>query len=305
MYMVHDLVTQRDVAMKVLPDHRGSFSVLEEVAYLASLPEHPNVCGYLYTRTIADRAVVFMPLAPYGSMRGAMRRFHLRLDRLVDCALQAACGLDQIHAYGIVHGDLKPENILLIEPDRAAIADFGVSRFLQAPGFAACAQGGTWAYRPRLVGPPAVSTDLYAWALVFLEAALGERPWSTGDEAPDHLARIQIAGSPRRVAVCAELRRVVDADDDDRPEISRDVRVRLREIREDAFGEAALADAPLVERDGPTATYAAGMHRVDLAGMVVDPVVLLVRALAKVDEESPVGMRLRAIRTLQDPGLRG
>jgi eukaryotic-like serine/threonine-protein kinase len=114
--------------------------------------------------TLAERVSAGPPLAP-----GAVRRL----------GAQLAEALAHVHAAGIVHRDVKPANVLLGDGARPRLADFGISRTLDAT--TATANGcvvGTAAYlapeqvRGERVGPGA---DVYALGLVLLEALTGRR----------------------------------------------------------------------------------------------------------------------------------
>ncbi|MHA6624236.1 serine/threonine-protein kinase [Pseudonocardia sichuanensis] len=114
--------------------------------------------------TLAERIAAGPPLAP-----GAVRRL----------GAQLAEALAHVHSAGIVHRDVKPANVLLGDGGRPRLADFGISRTLDAT--TATANGcvvGTAAYlapeqvRGELVGP---ATDIYALGLVLLEALTGRR----------------------------------------------------------------------------------------------------------------------------------
>jgi eukaryotic-like serine/threonine-protein kinase len=151
----------------------------QEMTALAQL-DHPGLvrlhdggsedgCPFVVTDlvegpTLAERIAVGPPLAP-----GAVRRL----------GAQLAEALAHVHAAGIVHRDVKPANVLLGDGGRPRLADFGISRALDAT--TATASGcvvGTAAYlapeqvRGELVGP---ATDVYALGLVLLEALTGRR----------------------------------------------------------------------------------------------------------------------------------
>ncbi|MGH9095294.1 MAG: serine/threonine-protein kinase, partial [Acidimicrobiales bacterium] len=108
--------------------------------------------------------------------------------------LQVLDALAAAHQMGLIHRDIKPTNLLGAGPDRWKVGDFGIAKSVEAtdPGLTSTGMViGTPAYLApeRRAGAPATrSTDLYAVAVVLLEAAIGRRG-GPGDASPDGLRR--------------------------------------------------------------------------------------------------------------------
>jgi tetratricopeptide (TPR) repeat protein len=103
---------------------------------------------------------------------------------LREIALQAAAGLEAIHAAGVVHRDVKPENLLLADDARLRISDLGVAKLAES-GSTLTSEGhfvGTLAYAsPEQCqgGPVGPASDLYALGVVLYELATGANPFAS------------------------------------------------------------------------------------------------------------------------------
>ncbi len=56
----------------------------------------------------------------------------LPVDLALDCVIQAARGLEAVHAQGIVHRDIKPGNLMLDESGVVRVLDLGLARLVEA-----------------------------------------------------------------------------------------------------------------------------------------------------------------------------
>lgn len=131
--------------------------------------------------------VLVMELADTSLIRTAPEDFAQALD----WAAQAATGLADIHAEGVVHGDISPANLYIIRETEAAsatikIGDFGHAiRDGERPRFG----GGTPGHRaPELDQTgPSRQTDVYALGKVIHGLLAGLRPCP---QSPKSVARI-------------------------------------------------------------------------------------------------------------------
>jgi hypothetical protein len=87
----------------------------------------------------------------------------------VRCCRQIAEALQYIHSCGITHRDLKPENILLTDNGVDAdikLADFGLSKILNAANDVMHTVCGTWAYcAPEVISHQSYTSRVDNWTL--------------------------------------------------------------------------------------------------------------------------------------------
>ena len=99
-----------------------------------------------------------------------------------------AYGLDAIHRIGVVHRDLKPANIMFRGDDSLALADFGISKKLDA-ALEITTLGqilGTPHYMsPEQAGPQQIDqrADIYSAGIMFYELLTGTRPYIANSPA--------------------------------------------------------------------------------------------------------------------------
>ncbi len=123
-YLGHDLLLERDVAVKVLNRSalgtEGRARLLREAQAVARL-NHPNIVT-LYDAGEADGA----PFIVMELLSGVSLYDHkpTNLDELVEIAQQVCAALDHAHRHNIIHRDLKPENVILVgQPSAARTTD--------------------------------------------------------------------------------------------------------------------------------------------------------------------------------------
>ena len=123
-------IGQRFAAKKThLRDEATRRNFLAELRTWIDLPEHPHLVACRFFRTVGDELVIFAEYVEGGALSDWIRQRKLvRLDQVLDVAIQFAWGLHAAHEQGLVHQDVKPGNVLMTPDGVAKVSDFGLSR---------------------------------------------------------------------------------------------------------------------------------------------------------------------------------
>ena len=137
-YLAHDTILERDVALKVMvaaiaddPELKTRF---EREAKAVARMTHPNVVNVFDLGSHTDGSpFIAMELLKGMDLQKAVRTPPpLTLERKVNIIVQVLAGLAHAHQAGIVHRDIKPANIFINQDGTVKIMDFGVARLTTA-----------------------------------------------------------------------------------------------------------------------------------------------------------------------------
>src|SRR5438552_2593245 len=131
-FRARDLKLQRDVALKLLPDHfAGDPERLarfqREAQVLASL-NHPNIAQIHGLDDSTPQTCIVMELVDGQTLQERLNRGPIPLDEALPIARQIAEALEAAHEKGIIHRDLKPANIKLTPEGKVKVLDFGLAK---------------------------------------------------------------------------------------------------------------------------------------------------------------------------------
>jgi serine/threonine protein kinase len=181
-YLGHDTELDRSVAVKLLAENAAGDDGLRKrfvrEARLAARLSHPNVVSVFDAGEEDGRPYIVMEHVQGKTLAEVGQ---LPPERARELGLQAARGLAQAHAAGLVHRDIKPQNLLLREDGTLKIADFGIAR--AAEGTALTQAGtviGTAAYLSpeQALGEQATpASDVYSLGAVLYELLTGTPPY--------------------------------------------------------------------------------------------------------------------------------
>ncbi|HTQ18765.1 serine/threonine-protein kinase [Mycobacterium sp.] len=215
-----DTVTERTVALKVLPTQYAGDAVFQErfrrEARSAAGLDEPHVVPIHDFGEVDGRLFVTMRLIKGRDLGSILGEGRMDASRAVGIIDQVASALHAAHQVNLVHRDVKPSNILVCEDDFAYLIDFGIARIVGQTALTNTSSViGTWAYMApeRLTaGQIDARADIYALACVLYECLTGSQPFrgdSMEQQIGGHLTMPPPRPSDRRTDVPAELDAVI------------------------------------------------------------------------------------------------
>lgn len=204
-YRAYDTVTDRTVALKVLPPELAHDRMFRErfrrEAQAAARLSEPHVIPIHDFGEIDGRLFLDMRLVE-GTDLGAVLATSgaLTPNRAITYLEQVAAALDAAHRSGLVHRDVKPSNILITRDGFAYLIDFGIARGAGDTSLTTTgATIGTFAYMApeRLArGDIDARSDVYSLACVLHECLTGSQPFP-GDSVERQIAAHLTEPPPR------------------------------------------------------------------------------------------------------------
>ncbi|MGD1256333.1 protein kinase domain-containing protein [Mycobacterium seoulense] len=194
-WRAYDTVTDRIVALKVLPAHFAADRTFQQrfrrEAHSAARLNDPHVVPIHTYGEIDGRLFVDMRLIEGRDLATVLASGSMSPSRAVHIVEQVAHAVYAAHKIGLVHRDIKPSNILLDESDFAYLIDFGIARVLGETGLTGTdAVVGTLRYMAPerfRVGQADARSDIYALACVLYECLTGGAPFP-GDSIEQQVA---------------------------------------------------------------------------------------------------------------------
>ena len=186
-YLAHDEVLDRDIALKVLRseyvgDEEFAGRFRREARSAASL-SHPNIVQ-VYDAGESEDGTCYIAME---YVSGGTLKQRLEGEETFDAgtaaavAAQIAGALEAAHGRGVIHRDIKPQNVLVTYSGDLKVTDFGIARAASAVTSSATgAFFGTAAYispEQAMGEPVGPASDLYSLGVVLYEMLTGELPY--------------------------------------------------------------------------------------------------------------------------------
>ncbi len=268
-YLAHDTILDRDVALKVMvanivddPELKQRF---EREARAVAKIKHPNVVMVFDLGSHTDGSpFIAMEYLDGQDLQKAVRQTPpMSVDRKVAIIVQVLQGLAHAHQAGIVHRDIKPANIFIQKDGQVKIMDFGVARLTTASMTGTGNIVGTADYMsPEQVKGSKVDgrSDVFSVGCMLFELTAGRRPFHS-----DNLMAIfykitheepkfdLIPGGPEYDALLPILKKALAKELPDRFQTAYDFAIALREwLKVYATASAGNVLEQLVEMEAPT-----------------------------------------------------
>jgi tRNA A-37 threonylcarbamoyl transferase component Bud32 len=230
-FLAHDLVLERQVAIKVLPPDMTRDNQLvtrfQREAKTAARLDHPCIIPIHRVESEAGLVYIVMKYVAGQSLEDLLTRargHRLPIPQVRHILRDAALALGHAHRRQVVHRDVKPANIMLDEEGRVVVTDFGISKAVE--GTTQLTGTGTIIGTPAYMAPEQAKgrevdgrADQYSLAVVGHRALTGKLPFE-GD--PHSILYQQVFEPPPSLL-------------DRRPDTPRDLRLALeRALAKDA-----------------------------------------------------------------------
>jgi eukaryotic-like serine/threonine-protein kinase len=204
-YLAHDDILDRDVALKVMSTRYKSDEEFVErfkrEAQSAAALSHPNIVS-IFDRGESKDGMYYiaMEYLPGGTLKDRiLKRGALPAYTAAAVALQMAEALRAAHERDVIHRDIKPHNILVTGSGDVKVTDFGIARAASSSTMTRTGHIlGTAHYispEQAMGEPVGPASDLYSLGVVLYEMLTGKLPFDA--DTPIGIAMKHVNGPVR------------------------------------------------------------------------------------------------------------
>ena len=205
-YLAHDEVLDRDVALKLLKEQYAKNERFVErfkrEAHSAAALSHPHIVPVFDAgETGEGMYYIAMEYVPGGTLKERiMSKGALPARTAAAVALQIAEALRAAHERSVIHRDVKPHNILITDSGNVKVGDFGIVRAAEATTISDLGDilGSVKYMSPeQAMGEPVgPASDLYSLGVVLYEMLTGRVPYEAA--TPEEMSAMHAGGPPPR-----------------------------------------------------------------------------------------------------------
>jgi TolB-like protein len=296
-YLAVDTRLDRTVALKILPadvasDHQRVRRFLQE-AKAASALNHPHIITIHEVGEANSTYFIATEFIDGLTLRESMKSTPLRIEKIIDIAIQVVSALTAAHEVNIIHRDIKPENIMLRRDGYVKILDFGLAKLTEQR--ATDAEGSTLVKTAAGVVLGTINymspeqarglevdarSDIWSLGVVLYEMVTGRMPFEGAtmsdviaavlDHEPAPLARYSPEVPPGLERI---IRKALAKDTDERYQTAKDLLVDLKglkqELEHERAGSVSLPVKPVGASSAARRLFLAAGILVLAAGIIV------------------------------------
>lgn len=191
-YKARHPILKRLVAVKMLHSHLMNEAVVKRFQHEAQAVSglsHPNIIKvHDFGLSEHGQPYMVMDFLEGKPLSVILKQGPLRLEAVLNIAIQIAEALQHAHEHGVLHRDLKPSNIMVTDHDcafpEAKLVDFGIAKIMENES-TRMTQTGELIGTPQYMSPEQcrggeldARSDVYSLGCVMFEAITGKPPFS-------------------------------------------------------------------------------------------------------------------------------